>query len=646
MHMRERFAQTFVLPVLVMLAAAFALLSALCVNPAQALADSYAYGVEIQAQVQANGDLKVSERRLFELDDDVNGVYWTIPFATNQQGLTSTVSIDGVSITDYAEGGEPRSFQRVDAAENGQDGVYTTSTDNEALELKVFTPHEDGDVFYATVDYTLTGAVMAWSDTAELYWQFIGPDWEDDSEIVGVLVRFDGAADSGVAALAGGNLRAWGHGPLDGSVTLDAAEPLVMLDMPRVQAGEFAEARVVFPTAWVPELAASDEARLSTILAEEKAWADEANARREQARTIVGAGSTAQVSISAIFLIIVGYLKFTRGRSPKPVFQETYFRDVPSADHPAVIAAFMENGDVPDRAFVATLMKLTDERVIALEVQTVERNGLLGTKEEEQYCLRLLNRAAATDPIDRAALQLYFGDASDGVTEVPFDQVKYRAEHDTEAYKELVDDFKAEISAQLEQRSLVQNDGGDPQGDGHRYRHRVGYRFAALLPVHGLRQSRCVCYLHLAAHSGSGGDHDVSRLLAGGRGAAREMRGAQALARGLHPFGRGGSRRRDAVEQAAGHGRCARRFRQSAARAGRCGSARRSRRLLRRLLLPHLLVVLPAWTPGLTDRFDACGAGGVGRCAGVESRHVGQRHGGGFSIGGGGGVGGGGGGTF
>ena len=140
--MRERFAQTFVLPVLVMLAAAFALLSALCVNPAQALADSYAYGVEIQAQVQANGDLKVSERRLFELDDDVNGVYWTIPFATNQQGLTSTVSIDGVSITDYAEGGEPRSFQRVDAAENGQDGVYTTSTDNEALELKVFTPHE------------------------------------------------------------------------------------------------------------------------------------------------------------------------------------------------------------------------------------------------------------------------------------------------------------------------------------------------------------------------------------------------------------------------------------------------------------------------------------------------------------------------
>ncbi len=460
MHMRERFAQTFVLPVLVMLAAAFALLSALCVNPAQALADSYAYGVEIQAQVQANGDLKVSERRLFELDDDVNGVYWTIPFATNQQGLTSTVSIDGVSITDYAEGGEPRSFQRVDAAENGQDGVYTTSTDNEALELKVFTPHEDGDVFYATVDYTLTGAVMAWSDTAELYWQFIGPDWEDDSEIVGVLVRFDGAADSGVAALAGGNLRAWGHGPLDGSVTLDAAEPLVMLDMPRVQAGEFAEARVVFPTAWVPELAASDEARLSTILAEEKAWADEANARREQARTIVGAGSTAQVSISAIFLIIVGYLKFTRGRSPKPVFQETYFRDVPSADHPAVIAAFMENGDVPDRAFVATLMKLTDERVIALEVQTVERNGLLGTKEEEQYCLRLLNRAAATDPIDRAALQLYFGDASDGVTEVPFDQVKYRAEHDTEAYKELVDDFKAEISAQLEQRSLVQNDGG------------------------------------------------------------------------------------------------------------------------------------------------------------------------------------------
>ena len=455
----ERFAMRSGKRLLCACAALVMLVAALVARPVRAHATSYAYGVDIQAQVQANGDLKVSECRLFDLDDDANGVYWTIPFAQNQQGATSSAVITGVAVDEH-DGNGPHPFQRVDAAENGQNGVYTVANEGDNLMLKVFAPHDDGDAFYVTVEYTLTGAVMAWADTAELYWQFIGPDWEDDSENVGLLISFAGADDSGVAAQAGQNLRAWGHGPLDGSVALDAAASRVRMEMPRVQSGEFAEARVVFPTAWVPALAASSEERLPTILEEEQAWADEANARRERARAIVGAGSAVQVSIPAIFLAIVSYLKFTRGRSPKPVFQETYFRDVPSADHPAVIAAFMENGDVPDRAFVATLMKLTDERVIALEVQTVETDGLFGTKQEERYCLRLLDRAAATDPIDRAALQLYFGDADEGVTEVPFDQVKYRAEHDTEAYKQLVDDFKGHITAQLEMRSLVRDDGG------------------------------------------------------------------------------------------------------------------------------------------------------------------------------------------
>ena len=96
-------------------------------------------------------------------------------------------------------------------------------------------------------------------------------------------------AAAGTAAVKGDNFRAWGHGPLTGDVSLDEDEPMVTYTIPCVHQGEFAEARIAFPSDWVPQLAASGEERMSTILSEEKEWADEANARRAHARMIANA---------------------------------------------------------------------------------------------------------------------------------------------------------------------------------------------------------------------------------------------------------------------------------------------------------------------------------------------------------------------
>ena len=149
--------------------------------------------------------------------------------------------------------------------------------------------------------------------------------------------------------------------------------------------GEFAEARIAFPSDWVPQLAASGEERMSTILSEEKEWADEANARRAHARMIANALAVLSVVAAVAFTGTIVMLKL-RKRKPKPLFQDEYFRDVPSADHPAVLSALMSWNEVPDRAYIATLMKLTDDRVIKLEQATVTKakKGLLGREKEEQ----------------------------------------------------------------------------------------------------------------------------------------------------------------------------------------------------------------------------------------------------------------------
>ena len=286
-------------PTAVLIALAAFVVALAC--PRAALADTYSLPrVHTQAQVMENGDLFVTEARTFSFEDDVNGVYWEIPFARNEQGQVSSITVLDVqelddAVVDGSEAEARRAAQpmrEVARAESGDAHVYTVEDTGEGLKLKVFVPREDGDEVTLWVSYMIEGAVMAWSDTAELYWQFIGSEWEEDAEGVCLDVTFTGAAQ-GTSAITGtadaANLRAWGHGPLDGEVSLDVADPVdprVTLTAPTVRAGQFAEVRATFPVDWVPALVPSGEARLESVLSEETAWAEEANSERHRARII------------------------------------------------------------------------------------------------------------------------------------------------------------------------------------------------------------------------------------------------------------------------------------------------------------------------------------------------------------------------
>ena len=432
--------------------------------PRPAHADTYSLPrVNIQAQVMENGDLFVTEARTFEFEDTVNGVYWTIPLAENEQGATSSVTVFNVyehdgSAENAAEARRAAMLmQEVEAAAPGDQHVYTVENDGGSLKLKVFVPRVDGDGVTIWVSYMIQGAVMAWPDTAELYWQFIGPDWEEDAQNVELNVTFAGAAQGTPAATgaSGTNLRAWGHGPLDGEVSLDAAEPgdpHVTLEAPVVRAGQFAEVRATFPIDWVPGLAPSGGPRLESVLSEEAAWAEEANAQREGARQVAFAGTAVLTVAPAIMLGVVVYLRKSKYASPKPVFDETYFRDLPSNDHPAVLSALVYDGTVQDCAFVATLMKLTDDRVIKIEHETRMEDRFLGLgeKEVEEYSIELVARERIADPIDLAAIDLYFGpDAENG------DKMRFGAFQYLESAGEYMQGFKDQVLAELERRNLT-----------------------------------------------------------------------------------------------------------------------------------------------------------------------------------------------
>lgn len=422
--------------------------------PVSGWADYYTQAVDIQAQVMPDGALRVSETRTLAFDDDVNGMYWVLPLGQNQQGKTSDISDLSVLVQ---EDGTNAEFEHVARADNGDKGVFTlehTDADGtDALRVKVYNPCSDGDEAKITVSYTLSGAVMNWSDTAELYWKFVGPGWDEGSDNVSVAVSFAASANSGVVARSGSTLRAWGHGTLEGEVAVDDTEsnPTVTFSVPVVAPGEFAEARILFPSAWVPGLLAEKDARVKDVLAEEQRWADEANAQREEARMSQRVASTTIVAVGAGVLVLAIALRCTKYKHIQTTFSDRYFRDVPSADHPAVIAAFMKHASVEKEAFVATLMKLTDERVIGI-VKKEEEHGSLG-KKKPAYRLRLIERFAPGRPgIDGDALRMFF---RDGEEEASIESMKEYASSHTQEYKELNDNFKASVQAELEVRHLL-----------------------------------------------------------------------------------------------------------------------------------------------------------------------------------------------
>lgn len=412
----------------------------------------------IGATVEADGSLTVVEGRQFDFDDDINGVYWDINTGTNQQGGTAGVDVLSVEEDDAA-------FSRVDYANKGDSGVYTVEQSDGSVRIKVFSPHESDDSAIYYVSYTMTGAVMNWADTAELYWKFVGDGWSANSDDVEMEVYFaDGAI--GTPASKGDNFRAWGHGPLTGDVSIDADEPMVTYTIPCVHEGEFAEARIAFPSDWVPGLSASSEERMPTILSEEKTWAEEANARRARARMIANTLAAVSVVAAVTFTGVIVVLKLRR-RKPKPLFQDEYFRDVPSADHPAVLSALMSWNEVPDQAYIATLMKLTDDRVIKLEETTeTKKKGLLRREKEEQtYRITVTDeawKAAKKDGIDRDVLKVFFAGVKpdkDGVRSRTFSELEEYASERTESVGDKLEDYQNTVKGELADREYVASDG-------------------------------------------------------------------------------------------------------------------------------------------------------------------------------------------
>lgn len=425
-------------------AAFFALVLALVAAPAAALADEYSITrVNIDATLDSDGVLTVVESRTFDFDGDFHGVYWDIPKGENPSNGRD------VELTVLAAGeGDAGDLQAFTEGYGGVDGTYEISDRGDVLRLKIYSAHEDERATF-TIAYRATGIATRWDDTGELYWKFVSDGWDVESQNVVCNLHLPVPAGESVKPVA--NVRAWGHGPLDADVAFNGDD--VVFTVPGVGTEEFAEMRVTFPREWIAGCEATSGSELETILSEEQTWANKANARRARARLLVWGIAGATGALAVVTVVYTVFVRRRYAQDVRPQFQDKYFRDVPTDDHPAVLGALANGGKAEPKELTATLMRLTDQGVVRLDKVRRKVGSGWRQKEKDDFLLTkvkgmgtapegavMSDNATWARAVDAAACTFIFGKVAKARNEVGsklyLSSVERTAKKEPEAYSD------------------------------------------------------------------------------------------------------------------------------------------------------------------------------------------------------------------
>ena len=391
-----------------MLAACAVCLALACaLVPARADAKSYEMtSVSISAEVDAGGDLYVVERRAFSFDGNYHSAYWDLPLENldgiDVLGVGEARDGDGAGVAEYARGS------------SGAEGTYEVTSDGSNVRVTAHFDKQDEKALFE-LRYVARGGVSAWADTGELLWKPVGAGWGEASQDVHVRVTLP--VPAGASNTLGNDVLAWADGPLDGTISQDG-DGSVAFAAPRVQSGQYLAVRVLFPVEWLSGMTPSATARKADILAQMQAEADAANAAREKARTtlLVAGAATVLVCAGCVALVLLKWARW--GKEYRTDFDDKYFRDIPSSDHPAVLGSVWRWGATTDDDLTASFMRLTDMGAVRLERVQRPKGGILGaSKMVDDYRLTRMDAVAdaVTDPIDKAALDLLFETACESV---------------------------------------------------------------------------------------------------------------------------------------------------------------------------------------------------------------------------------------
>lgn len=307
--------RVFLFSVRLLLAAAL-LLTTTVSQPVFAARQLEILSVDISAEILPSGDMQVVETRTIEFQGQFRGA--NRKFYFSGLPLYSDITV--------REG--DRYYEPVDRFPTSEPGTYSIRVYGNSYFIVDWSFDALNEKRTFILEYTVIDAVIVHNDTAELYYQFIGDEWDYPAAETLVTLNLPPGA-------AADDIRAWGHGPLHGKVTIVSPRQVRWQAAP-LPALTFLEGRVVFPPELVPGAARhTNRDALPAILREESRLAITANLNRLVRHY--------ELYYSLILMGAAGFIlyrKWKKSMNRGDVYRGDYFRKLP-ADYPPVAAGYL-----------------------------------------------------------------------------------------------------------------------------------------------------------------------------------------------------------------------------------------------------------------------------------------------------------------
>lgn len=270
------------------------------------------------------------------------------------------------------------------------------------------------------IRYTVEDVIKKYNDCAELYWQFVGSEFEISADSITGIIKLPNKVSNK------DELKVWGHTEyLNGEIYVTDLD-IVEFNVNKYKSGNFVEVRIAMPTYLFEKVSSeniSQEEKLDDIIKEETEWANEANARRDRRnknfKLLILATILVNTSIGIMFSKKIKKNKQFLEKNPNilPEQQLEYYRELPDKEETPLEAVFIlktgyKQSCLPN-VFSATILNFALKGYIRIEqegktikilLNKIKTDELTG---DEKKVLEILRATSNNNELTMAELEKY-----------------------------------------------------------------------------------------------------------------------------------------------------------------------------------------------------------------------------------------------
>ena len=233
-------------------------------------ASLYLNSIDFNAQINSDGSMDVVETWNIDVSD-TNTLYKTF-----KRDKSKYSSLKNINVKEITPGNEKNFLETNKWAYHLQKGYFFGGI-NESNEYEIAwgVSIDSNTTRKYQISYTVVDAIKKYGDCSELYWQFIGNQFEVDAKKITGKITLPGVVENKE------DIKVWGHTDfLNGEIYV-TDNKTVEFNVNKYISNTYVEVRIVMPNYLFPTISSTSSLdKIDEIVKEETKWAEAANERR------------------------------------------------------------------------------------------------------------------------------------------------------------------------------------------------------------------------------------------------------------------------------------------------------------------------------------------------------------------------------